>query len=90
MPYIKQELRPNILAKVKALNEAIHSPGELNYAITCLIYLQAQDKLNYSKINELMGVLSCVQAEFYRMIAAEYENGKLSKNGPVVIRGDKC
>jgi len=58
--------------------------GELNYCITmlCLDYL-ADKKLSYALLNEVMGVLSCARAEFYRRVVVPYEQAKCDENGDV-------
>jgi hypothetical protein len=37
----------------------------------------------YERLNRAMGVLACVQAEFYRRVAAPYEDQKIAENGDV-------
>ncbi len=60
--------------------------GELNFAITmlCIKYLREQEK-SYTTINEVMGVLTCAQQEFYRRVAAPYEDRKMQENGDVYL-----
>ena len=83
MPYIDQKSR-SIVAP-DAMTAA--SAGELNYQITCLIeqYLVVHAGKNYSAINEVIGVLECAKMEFYRRIAAPYEDKKIEENGDVYI-----
>jgi broad-specificity NMP kinase len=38
---------------------------------------------NYTNVNSVMGVLSCVSAELYRRLAAPYEDRKIKENGDV-------
>ncbi len=83
MPYIVQKQRELFE------DEIVEMPfptcaGDLNYIITrlCLKYLEAHGT-NYQKINDVVGVLSCAQMEFYRKLAAPYEEGKISTNGDV-------
>lgn len=80
MPYIPKDLRHFPLLDSYPLK----SCGELNYAITrlCHDYLHAKG-LNYSNINEVIGVLECAKLELYRMIAAPYENEKKEQNGSI-------
>lgn len=86
MPYIEQADREKYKGTMKLIEgqELINSPGELNYFITkvCKIYLK-QLGLNYTNINEIIGVLSCVKLEFYRKMAADYEDYKENLNGEV-------
>lgn len=79
MPYISQEAR-NELAQGKAPENA----GELNYTISRLLldYLDRQG-LSYTRLNEVMGVLSCVGQELYRRLAVPYEDKKIQENGDI-------
>jgi len=55
------------------------------------IKFQFQEELNHFQgcsiemeiLNDVRGVLTCVQLELYRVIAAPYEDGKAKENGPV-------
>ena len=77
MPYIKEYEREYAIAK---------TPGELNFLIHELIAQYLNEKgLRYNTINDVVGVLSCVQAEFYRRIAAPYEDKKKAENGDIVL-----
>jgi hypothetical protein len=68
------------------LGEKIESEGELNYAITRLglILLRKLGK-NYANINGIVGVIECAKLEFYRRIAAPYEDDKRKENGDIEI-----
>ena len=78
MPYIKQSDRDEATACGPS------TPGELNYAITSLVHnFVMSDVVNYSAINEAIGVLECAKLELYRMVAAPYEDIKRKENGPV-------
>lgn len=81
MPYVKQGIRAHI--KPKAEDVALN-PGELNYQIAILLgnYLNRHGQ-RYQTINDIIGVLACIQQEFYRRIAAPYENEKMHENGDV-------
>jgi hypothetical protein len=59
-------------------------PGGLNYAITQQIkrYIDGQP-LNYQRINDVIGALEGAKLEFYRRIAAPYEDTKIQENGDV-------
>jgi len=80
MPYIKDK---------EALSSAINyvnpqNAGELNYCITKLIHNYLQTfKESYSKYNEVIGVLSCVGRELYRIVISKYENKKRRENGVI-------
>lgn len=80
MPYIKQSDR-----------DAIHdggriaeTPGELNYMLTLMakLYLQKHG-MSYTTINDIMGAFEGAKAEFYRRVAAPYEDKKIKENGDV-------
>lgn len=82
MPYIKQELRDRLIPK--DFTPVPETSGELNFVITemCDSYLAGKGK-NYSNINEVIGALECAKLEFYRRIAAPYEDLKIKENGDV-------
>ncbi|MBO0703531.1 MAG: hypothetical protein J2P38_11400 [Candidatus Dormibacteraeota bacterium] len=87
MPYIKAEQRPALDAHVDALVAAIEElppeqrDGALNYATTRA--LKRLYPLSYYNLNRAMGVLGCIQAEFYRRVVAPYEDQKIVENGDV-------
>ena len=84
MPYIEHSDRIFLDERLTFNNNAIHSPGELNYAITKLInHYIASHGLSYTNINEAIGVLECAKMELYRRIAIPYEDIKLEQNGDV-------
>ena len=60
------------------------TPGELNWAITDTVdnYLK-ENGLSYKTINDIVGALECAKIEFYRRIAAKYEDTKKVLNGDV-------
>ena len=83
MPYINQDAR----VKFDLLDDLTipGSPGELNYVISSIInkyFLQA-GKLNYTKINEVIGALECCKLEVYRRLASDLETFKCAVNGDV-------
>ena len=96
MPYIKREIRECLAEDVKNLIEAIANEtiihnvepaGVLNYVITKLIRdwygsIRNHD-LNYAAINTAIGALECAKLEYYRMVAAPYEDKKIQENGDV-------
>jgi len=87
MPYITQEERPQydeVLAELIALlkekpPESVD--GHLNYVVTRVI--KEVYPLRYYHVNKAMGVLECIQHEFYRRVAAPYEDTKIEQNGDV-------
>jgi ribosomal protein S3AE len=87
MPYIAAEDRPQydkVLEELTTLlkkNPPESIDGHLNYVITKII--KEVYPLRYYHINKAMGVLECVQHEFYRRVAAPYEDTKIEQNGDV-------
>ena len=59
-------------------------PGQLNYAITCVLkdYIESNG-LSYDTINDIVGALEGAKLEFYRRVAAPYEDKKIIENGDV-------
>lgn len=85
MPYIKLAGRnrfENLLHQV--VQTMPSDAGELNYLISRIIdtYIQVKGK-DYQNLNEVIGVLECVKQEYYRRIAAPYEDIKQAANGDV-------
>lgn len=91
MPYISRERRVAITCG----GEHPKSVGELNYAITMLVqrYVRrnaiAGDKISgqptYQDVNDVLGALEGAKLEFYRRVAAPYEDTKIAQNGDVYI-----
>lgn len=87
MPYIDQNSRKNFEDFVGKINNlGICSAGELNYLITnlCHHYIKSK-KINYTTLNEVIGVLECAKQEIYRRILAGYEDNKIQENGDVSL-----
>lgn len=86
MPYIKQtrrqELDKLIDSLATELNYSDSWQGDLNYVITKLT-LSRIDSVNYTNINNAIGVLECAKQELYRKLAAPYEDKKIKENGDV-------
>ena len=87
LPYVKPENRAKY---EKALDELIgilkslpveEVDGELNYVVTKI--LKQTYPLRYFHINKAIGVLECVKLEFYRRVAAPYEDKKMKESGDV-------
>lgn len=86
MPYIKPENRQQFNDSAKDIAEKATCAGDLNYAITVILHSYLKKKgINYANINEISGMLNCCGAEFYRKIAAPYEDIKITQNGDVGI-----
>jgi len=87
MPYITQEERPQYDDVLETLIELLKEKppesvdGHLNYVVTRVI--KEVYPLRYYHINKAMGVLECIQHEFYRRVAAPYEDTKIEQNGDV-------
>ena len=81
MPYIKQADRDRLVLPTTI---SIETPGELNYLITALArrYLERHGT-SYATINAIVGALECAKSEFYRRVAAPYEEKKIAENGDV-------
>lgn len=81
MPYIKQERRDELFG---TYNVGIGNPGELNWAFTQLAteYITKMG-LSYTTINDVIGALEGAKLEFYRRVAAPYEDLKIKENGDV-------
>lgn len=87
MPYIKQEERKKFRGILKMLELNIqmdHIPaGELNYFITKILLQYLGEQPNYQRFNDVMGILNCMDKEFYRRMMVDYEKIKKEQNGDV-------
>ena len=87
MPYIKPESREKYKGVLKELIGLLKSlsvnevDGEFNYVVTKL--LKEVYPLRYFHLNRAMGVLECIKQEFYRRVAAPYEDVKRKESGDV-------
>jgi len=81
MPYIKQFDREQ-LHNPDCIREPVNS-GELNFLITLLIKDYYNCKPCYQSINDIVGALEGAKLEFYRRVAAPYEDTKIKENGDV-------
>lgn len=81
MPYISQ------LRRVKLDRHEEFTPdtaGELNYTFTKAIIQYIEDHgVNYQTVNDIVGALEGAKLEFYRRVAAPYEDEKIKVNGDV-------
>jgi hypothetical protein len=98
MPYIKQEDRVFLDPYINNLSDAINTQrqtntecnneevvemlGQLNYSITRLC-VRTMCNPTYPKIAMIVGMLENVKQEFYRRLAAPYEENKIVQNGDV-------
>lgn len=87
MPYIKVENRSKYekvlgnLVKILKTLPPEEIDGELNYVVTKI--LKEVYPLRYFHINKAIGVLECIKLEYYRRVAAPYENLKIKESGDV-------
>ena len=87
MPYIKPARREKYKAVLGELIGILRSlpaeevDGELNYVVTRI--LKEVYPLRYFHINKAIGVLECIKQEFYRRVAAPYEDVKIKESGDV-------
>lgn len=87
MPYIRQQDRDALINKaVFEVGDLCRSPGELNFVFTKILleYHRRSDKGNYQSVNDIIGALEGAKLEFYRRIAAPYEDQKILDNGDVL------
>jgi hypothetical protein len=87
MPYIAQENRALYDEALAGLAESISDAtpdGDLNYIVTRVLsdWLQKRG-LGYTALADVVTVLETAKLEFYRRIAAPYEDGKAALNGDV-------
>ncbi len=87
MPYITQESRGLYDAEIAALAEAVSDAtpdGDLTYIVSRLLVEWLQKRgLSYAAIADVVKVLETAKLEFYRRVAAPYEDGKAALNGDV-------
>lgn len=94
MPYIKPELRNKFDPLIEPLAQKIATEskeeteiaGNLNYSITTLILRVIKIKfgrVRYWLIALVSGMLKNVSDEFYRRVAAPYEDKKIKENGDI-------
>lgn len=87
MPYIRPEKREKYKRVLGELINILKTlpveelDGELNYAVTKI--LKEVYPLRYFHLNRAMGVLECIKQEYYRRVAAPYEDIKIQESGDV-------
>jgi hypothetical protein len=93
MPYITKEKRPELDRVVDELRNVLrnyelddpdsnNTEGNINYVFTKLL-MTVYSPTRYQHINDVVGLLECVKLEYYRVVAAPYEEEKSEDNGPV-------
>jgi len=87
LPYIKAGNRKKYEKILEELVKILKTlppekiDGELNYIVTKI--LKEIYPLRYFHINKAMGVLECIKLEYYRRVAAPYEDQKIKDAGDV-------
>jgi hypothetical protein len=87
LPYIKAQNRKKYEKILEELATILKSlppeevDGELNYVITKT--LKEVYPLRYFHLNKAIGVLECAKLEYYRRVAAPYEDTKIKESGDV-------
>lgn len=90
MPYVDRTTRKDWNCYVDPLVAAIEhttlpvTAGLLNYIITLVLRAyERREGRSYTVICTIMGTLICAAFEFYRRVAAPYEDTKINLNGDV-------
>ncbi len=87
MPYIKREKRVEVDLLVSQVLAAFKNvpdeekDGRLNYFFTKV--LKALYEPSYFNYERVMGLLTCIQHEFYRRWVAAYEESKKEIHGDI-------
>lgn len=80
MPYIK----PTDKCDIRLTGRQPKTAGEMNYVITTMLIKYFNNHGgNYQAINDVIGALEGAKMEFYRRLAAPYEDVKIKENGDV-------
>ncbi len=87
MPYVARDKRAGldrlveaILGYFEGIDESDRD-GQLNYLFAKVLKsLYAPSYLNYERV---MGLLECIQHEFYRRWVSVYEDGKIREHGDI-------
>ena len=64
-------------------SDIVKLSGVLNYSISRILANIVINDLSYAKIAIITGVLENVKQEFYRRLAASYEDKKITQNGDI-------
>lgn len=87
MPYIAPERREKLDQAINHLQVELAGlgleEGDLNYTISRLVGFYFQVQRRYFTIARVCGVLANVADEFYRRMAAPYEDAAIEKNGDI-------
>ena len=94
MPYINESARLELDSCIENMVECLtHGNdvsneeftvllGEINYCFSRIL-AKSMGETSYSKIAMITGVLENIKQEFYRRIAASYEDKKIVENGDI-------
>lgn len=92
MPYITEDKRKQLMSPIDNLIAALHEQnydnkidGSVNFVISSILE-SIYNREGYDGINRAVGVLECAKLEFYRKVAAPYEDQKEFENGEVYSR----
>lgn len=90
MPYIRKTEREKMDDQIEYLADRIprtntERAGGMNYAVSQLIRQVYGEHLKYHECNEIVGILECIKAEFYRVRVGPYEDKKITENGDLYI-----
>ena len=80
MPYIVPSRRLDL---AEDNFEDIKNAGELNFVFTTIALEYFKARKNYQAINDIIGALEGCKLEWYRRVAAPYEEIKIIENGDV-------
>jgi hypothetical protein len=90
MPYIPPQQRERLDERIEGLAQSVNAlaaevgsyEGILNYVVTELV-LKVMPERRYKHIARVTGVLQNVSQEFYRRLAAPYEDEAAATHGDV-------
>ena len=87
MPYVIQASRARLQPIADGLARSLPTDptaGELNYLFTRLaLEFVRRRGMSYQSVNDVTGALHNCASEFYRRVAAPYEDAKIRENGDV-------
>lgn len=84
MPYITEERKSELQKSINSILSEPLSIGDVNYIITMIVQKYIYNLgINYSVLNEVIGVLECAKLELYRRLVSVYEDNKIKENGDV-------
>ena len=80
MPYIRQTERDLLQPMGYTTPD---NAGQLNFVLTMICKQYWEERGRYQAINDILGALEGAKLEFYRRVAAPYEDTKIKENGEV-------